>query len=60
MTNREFLNTRISDMTAVEKNDAIVMAKNLLDIVLKNCNETEKEKILNSFGTYEVPARLLK
>lgn len=58
MTNREFLQKSVTDLTASEKAEAAIMAKNLLEIIMRNCTEEEKQEILNGAGVYNIPARL--
>ena len=58
MMNKDLLSKSITDMNAAEKNEAVILAKNLLDMMLKQMTAEEKEAVLNSFGTYEFPARL--
>lgn len=58
MMNKDLLSKSITDMTAAEKTEAAILAKNLLDMMLKKMTAEEKEAVLNSFGTYEIPARL--
>lgn len=57
MMNKDLLSKSITDMTAAEKTEAAILAKNLLDMMLKKMTAEEKEAVLNSFGTYEIPAR---
>ena len=58
MMNKDLLQKSITDMTAAEKTEAAILAKNLLDMMLKKMTAEEKEAVLNSYGTYEIPARL--
>jgi nucleoid DNA-binding protein len=58
MMNKDLLSKSITDMTAAEKTEAAILAKNLLDMMLKKMTAKEKEAVLNSYGTYEIPARL--
>lgn len=57
MMNKDLLAKSITDMTAAEKTEAAILGKNLLDMMLKKMTAEEKEAVLNSFGTYEIPAR---
>lgn len=59
MTNAEMLNKSITDYTKREKEDALVLAKNLLEIILSGCNEEEKQRILQDTGSAEI-ARIMK
>lgn len=58
MKNKDLLSKSITELTAAEKTEAAILAKNLLDMMLKKMTAEEKDAVLNSFGTYEIPARL--
>lgn len=57
MTNRELLSKSATEMTNAEKTEAAILAKNLLDMMMKQMTDEEKQKVLDSFGTYEIPRR---
>ena len=57
MKNIELLNKSITDLTPAEKNEAAILAKNLLDMMIKKMSPDEKEAVLQSSGVYEIPAR---
>lgn len=57
MTNRDLINKSVLDMSREEKAEAVLLAKNLLSMMLAKMTTAEREQVLNSFGTYEIPER---
>lgn len=61
MTNRDFMNKSITDMSKSELQEVAGFAKNMLDIILKHCTEEEREQFLDGYmGISEMPIRLRK
>lgn len=54
MKNGDFLNKSILDMTTAEKDDAIMLAKNLLFAVMETMTDEERERVKASYGASEV------
>lgn len=57
MKNSELLSKSVTDLTPAEKTEAAILAKNLLDMMLKKMTTEEKEAVLKGSGVYEIPAR---
>ena len=57
MKNMELLSKSVTELTPAEKTEAAILAKNLLDMMLKKMTAEEKEAVLNGSGVYEIPAR---
>ena len=59
-TGRDYLEV-YNEIKALNKGESCrngTPAKNLLDMMLKKMTAEEKEAVLNSYGTYEIPVRL--
>lgn len=54
MMNGDFLDKSILDMTTAEKDDAIMLAKNLLFAVMETMTDEERERVKASHGASEV------
>jgi len=50
MTNRDLLNKSVTDMTNTEKTEMALMAKNLMDALIKRLPKEEAEKCLDEYG----------
>lgn len=60
MTNRELIEKSFTDMSRQEKADAVALAKNLLEIILRGCSEEEKKAVLDGVGTWNIPSRMMR
>lgn len=49
MTNQEFLNGSVFDLSKQEKDDVLVMAKNLVDYMIKSLPADMQEQALNEY-----------